>query len=131
MPHFIVEYSANLERAVNIKGLVTTIHRAAIETEIFPLKGTRTRAARQDIYEIADGHVDNSFIHVCAKIGQGRAVEIRQRAGEAIFGAVCDYLRPYFESNPLALSFEMQEIEPATSFKTNNLPQWIEGRQAK
>ena len=130
MPHFIVEYSANLESAVDVKGLITAIHRTAIDTGVFPLKGTRTRAVRRDLYEIADGHVDNAFIHISAKIGHGRPIEIRQQAGEAVFKAACDYLRPYFDGHPLAISFEMQEIEPATSFKLNNLPTWIERRKA-
>lgn len=129
MPHFIVEYSANLESAVNIQGLVATIHAAAIETGVFPLKGTRTRAARRDIYAIADGDTTNAFVHISARIGSGRAVEIRRQASEAIFNSARKYLVAYFESHPLALSFEMQEIDPATSFKANNLPQWIERRQ--
>ena len=130
MPHFIVEYSANLEPAVNISELVAAIHVAAIGTGVFPLKGTRTRAVRRDIYAIADQHVDNAFVHVSAKIGHGRTVEVRQEAGEAVFNAACAYLRPYFEAHPLAVSFDIQEIDPVTSFKSNNLPQWIERRRA-
>ncbi len=128
MPHFIVEYSANLELVVDIEALVTEVHHAAIETGIFPLKGTRTRAVRRDNYRIADGNPDNAFVHIFAKIGQGRAAEIRQKAGEVIFNATREFLRPYFESHPLALSFEMQEIDSGTSFKSNNLSEWIERR---
>ncbi len=129
MPHFIVEYSANLAPEVDIEGLVAVVHRAAIATGIFPLKGTRTRASRREIYIVADGHRDNTFVHVSARIGHGRPLEVRTQAGEAVFNAAREFLRPYFESHPLALSFEMQEIEPGTSFKSNNLPQWIESRE--
>lgn len=129
MPHFIVEYSANLESVVDIEELVAAVHLAAIETGIFPLKGTRTRAARRDAYMIADGHPDNTFVHVSAKIGQGRPLAVRAQAGEAVFNAAREFLRPYIESHPLALSFEMQEIDPGTSFKSNNLPQWIAIRE--
>jgi 5-carboxymethyl-2-hydroxymuconate isomerase len=129
MPHFIVEYSANLESGVDINGLVEAVHKAALDTGVFPLKGTRTRAARREIYEIADGHADNAFVHVTARIGHGRKVEVRQSAGESVFDAACEFLRPYFEQHPLAVSFEIQEIDPDTSFKFNNLPDWIERRQ--
>lgn len=129
MPHFIVEYSANLEPAVDIRGLIGAVHDAAIASGVFPLKGTRTRAARREVYAIADGHPDNAFVHVLARVGHGREVEVRQQAAEAVFDAACEYLRPYFEEHPLAVSFEMQEIEAATSFKFNNLPDWIERRQ--
>ena len=130
MPHFIVEYSANLEPAVNIGELVSSVHKAAIMSGVFPLKGTRTRAARRDLFEIADGHADNAFVHITARIGQGRSVDVRQQAGELIYEAACEYLRPYFEQHPLAISFEMQEIEADTSFKFNNIPEWIERRQS-
>lgn len=129
MPHFTVEYSSNLESVVDIKGLINTVHNSAIATGVFPLKGTRTRAARRDIYAIADVHPDNAFVHVSARIGRGRTVVVRQHAAEAIYTAACEFLRPYFERQALAISFEMQEIDPDTSFKLNNLPQWIEGRE--
>jgi 5-carboxymethyl-2-hydroxymuconate isomerase len=130
MPHFIVEYSANLEPTVNIGELISTVHKAAIASGVFPLKGTRTRAARRDLYEIADGHADNGFVHITARIGQGRNLDVRQEAGELIYEAACEYLRSYFEQHPLAISFEMQEIDADTSFKFNNLPAWIERRQS-
>ena len=71
MPHLIVEYSANLEPALDIATLVEALHEAALETGVFPIGGMRTRAARRDLYRIADGHADNAFIHVQARIGAG------------------------------------------------------------
>ena len=50
MPHLIVEYSANLERDVDIPRLVAAVHAAALETGVFPIGGIRTRAERRDIY---------------------------------------------------------------------------------
>jgi len=128
LPHFTIEYSANLDSAVDIGGLVDAVHEAAAATGVFPLKGLRTRACRRDEYRIADRHDDNAFVHVTAYIGHGRSVAMRQSAGEAVFDVVCEYLRPHFESNPLAISFDMHEIDPDTSFKYNNLPEWIERR---
>jgi len=129
MPHFIVEYSANLDTRIDIPNLIQAVHVAAIETGVFPLKGTRTRAVRRELYVIADGHPDNGFIHVTARIGHGRSTAVRQQAGEAIYDAVCEFMRSYFEQNPLAISFEMQEIDPDTSFKFNNFPDWIAARE--
>ena len=131
MPHFIVEYSANLESRVDIKNLIQAVHAAAIETGVFPLKGTRTRAVPRETYVIADGHADNGFVHVTSRIARGRSTEVRKRASEAIYDVVCAFMRSYFEQNPLAISFEMQEIEPDTSFKLNNLPEWIAERETQ
>jgi len=51
MPHLIVEYSANLERDVDISRVVAAIHAAALETGVFPIGGIRTRAERRDVYK--------------------------------------------------------------------------------
>ena len=88
MPHLIVEYSANLERDLDIPRLVAAIHAAALETGVFPVGGIRTRAERREVYAVADSHPDNAFIHVQARIGSGRTPEVRQQAAEHIFAAV-------------------------------------------
>jgi 5-carboxymethyl-2-hydroxymuconate isomerase len=71
VPHLIIEYSANLERAIDIPRLVAAVHAAALETGVFPIGGIRTRAERRDAYAVADSHPDNAFIHVQARIGVG------------------------------------------------------------
>ena len=128
MPHFIIEYSANLDAQIDVDGLVRAVHEAAIKTGIFPLKGLRTRACPRRTYRIADAHPDNAFIHITARVGHGRTVEVRRTAGEAVFKLACEFLRPHFERHPLAVSFEMEQIDPDTSFKQNNLPEWIAHR---
>lgn len=128
MPHFIIEYSANVEQRLELPAFVAAVHEAALATGIFPLKGIRTRALRCEHYRIADGHPDNAFIHLVARIGHGRSLEVRKQAGDGIFKAVTDWLQPVYDRYPLAFSFEIQEIDPVLNFKLNNLPQWIERR---
>ena len=121
MPHLILEYSANLEDQVDIKGLVRTVHDAALNTGIFPEAGTRTRAAKRTAYEIADRHPDNGFVHLTLRIGMGRTVEVRQTAGEQIFAALTRALADRYAEGRLAVSFEMVEINADTSWKQNNI----------
>ena len=128
MPHFIIEYSANLDTAVNIRGLVHDVHAAAIATGVFPLKGIRTRAVARQIFCIADGHEDNGFIPVVGRIGPGRPLAVRHRAGEQIFAAVCKALSDSAKTRPLAISFELQEIDADTAFRQNNLQEWLQRR---
>ncbi len=128
MPHLIVEYSANLERDVDIARLVAAIHAAALETGVFPIGGLRSRAARRDICAIADGHPDNAFIHVQARIGTGRTPEVRQKAAEHIFAALKADTAKVFAARPLGLTFEIVEIDPVGSLKHNNLHAIVEAR---
>jgi 5-carboxymethyl-2-hydroxymuconate isomerase len=129
MPHLIIEYSANLERAIDIPQLVQAVHAAALETGVFPIGGIRTRAARREVYRIADGHPDNGFIHVQARIGVGRSPEVRQQAAEHIFACVKAETAKAFASRPLGLMFEIVEIDPVGSLKHNNLHAIVEARR--
>ena len=129
MPHLIVEYSANLERDVDIPRLVTVIHAAALETGVFPIGGVRVRAARRETYAVADIHPDNGFIHVQARIGAGRTPEVRQKAAEHIFTAVKAETAEVLANRPLGLSLEIVQIDPVGSLKHSNLHETVEARR--
>ncbi len=128
MPHLTIEYSANLDHALNVPELIETLHTVTAGIEAFPLAGLRTRAARRDHYRIADGHPDNSFIHVTLRIGHGRELDVRKAAGERIFTALTGYLEPLSANLPLAISFEMVELDPVLNFKTGNIRDYMAKR---
>ena len=130
MPHFIVEYTANLEAQGDLPGLLKKVNDTLIaQGGVFPIGGIRTRAERRDIYQIADGHPDNAFVHVQARIGTGRAPEVRQKAAEHIFAAVKAETAKVFESRPMGLTLEIVEIDPVGSLKHNNLHEAVEARR--
>ena len=62
MPHFTIEYSANLDGVVDMAALCEIVRRAAIQTGIFPPGGIRVRAVRCEHYAIADAKPDNAFL---------------------------------------------------------------------
>ena len=128
MPHQVIEYSANLERSVDIAGLVKALHETAASIEALPIGGLRTRAVAREHYLIADGHPDNAFVNVYLRIAPGRPFEVREAAGQALFAALCDYLDPVFASSPLALSYEIQELDADLRWKKNNLRDYLAKR---
>ncbi len=131
MPHLIVEYSANLDGDLDIQAVIDALHASALETGVFPIGGVRVRAARRDIYRIADGHPDNAFIHVTARIGAGRAPEVRQKAAEQIFERLKAATGDIFARRSLGLSFEVVEIDPVGTLKHNNLHEAVVRRGRK
>jgi 5-carboxymethyl-2-hydroxymuconate isomerase len=129
MPHITVEYSANIRGKIGPQSLVDRVHEAALRTGVFPIGGTRTRGVERSCYRIADGHSDNAFVHVVLRIRHGRDLETRRRVAEEVFGEVCKFLEPLFQSSPLGISLEVQEIDPAVSLKKNNLHEHVRARQ--
>ena len=129
MPHLIVEYSANLDSRIDLDHLLEALHDAAAGTGVFPLGGIRTRAARRDHYRIADGDRENAFVHVTARIRHGRPLDVRKRAGQTLFDVLSQALAPIYDTQPLAISLEVQEIDPELNFKQNNLHEYVAKRE--
>ena len=121
MPHFTIEYSANLEARVDMARVVEVVRKAAVETGIFPLGGIRVRAVRCEHYAIADGNPDFAFLDMLLRLGEGRDLKTRKEAGDHIFRELSAHLDPVFLSGLFALSFDMQINDKETSWKRNNI----------
>lgn len=121
MPHFTIEYSANLDAMIDIAAACETVRKAAVETGVFPLGGIRVRAIRCEHYSIADGRPNLGFLDMVLRIGEGRDLATRQRAGAQVFTALSGFLDPVFASGPFALSFDIQINDKDTSWKRNSI----------
>ena len=121
MPHFTIEYSANLDKRVDMGNVVELVRKAAVETGIFPLGGIRVRAVRCEHFAIADGSAHFGFLDMVLRLGEGRDLVTRKKAGEHVFKALSAYLDPVFASGKFALSFDMQINDKETSWKRNNI----------
>lgn len=129
MPHQIIEYSANLERLVDIDELVRVLHETAAGIDVLPVGGLRTRAVARQHYRIADGHPDNLFVNIVLRIAPGRPFDAQKAAGETLFRAATDFLAPVFSKWPLAISYEIQELNADLRWKQNNLRDYLAKRQ--
>jgi len=121
MPHFTIQYSANLDSHLDMAEVVEVIRKAAVETGIFPLGGIRVRAIRCEHYAIADGDPNHGFLDMVLRLGEGRDLATRQKGGEYSFRVLCYHLDPVFASSSFALSFDMQINDKQTSWKRNNI----------
>ena len=121
MPHFTIEYSANLDERLDMAAVVEVVRKAAVETGIFPLGGIRVRAIRCEHYAIADGKTQHGFLDMVLRLGEGRDLAARKKAGEHIFKALSAHLDPVFAASKFALSFDMQINDKETSWKRNNI----------
>jgi 5-carboxymethyl-2-hydroxymuconate isomerase len=121
MPHFTIEYSANLDKRLDMAAVVEVVRKAAVETGIFPLGGIRVRALRCEHYAIANGNPQHGFLDMVLRLGEGRDLAARKKAGEHIFKALSAYLDPVFAASKFALSFDMQINDKDTSWIRNNI----------
>jgi 5-carboxymethyl-2-hydroxymuconate isomerase len=127
VPHLIVEYSVNLEPLINIQALVDAIHHGALATGVAPIDALRTRAEPRNVYRIGDGHPDNSFIAVAARLGAGRTPEQKHRFLTAVLDATEALLGSH--ATNVMISVEYQEIDPEFRINKNNIRDAIINRQ--
>ena len=128
MPHLAIEYSSNLDDAVDVSALCDHLRRAAIEIETFPMAGVRVRAFATDHYSIADGDPKHGFIDISIRLRGGRPLAVRKEATETIFEAAKSFLAPVMATRSIALSLEMRDIDPELSPKAGTIRDHLEDR---
>ena len=111
MPHFHLEYSANLATLVDMAGLCENLRKAAARIEIFPLAGIRVRATKVDHYAIAGGDEKHGFIDRTIRVREGRISAEKQKAVEKIVDIMRTFMEPVLAHASVALSAEIRDIQ--------------------
>jgi len=125
MPHITLEYSKNLENALDMYGLCTALKQAAAATGVFPPAGIRVRAIACDHVVIADGDPKHGFINISVRLRAGRSAEAKQAATDAIFAAATDFTAAHMAAHPFMLSLEMRDIDADLSRKTSSIRDYL------
>lgn len=125
MPHFIMEYSANLDDDLDIPVLFEKLNTAAIATGVFPIGGIRTRAVRCEHFRVGEGDPENTFIHLTAKVGAGREPEVLKAASDKVFEVFTEVLQPVFDNRYMSIGFEVIELHPERNYRKNNIHEKI------
>ena len=128
MPHFQIDYSANIEDLVDISALCDAIRAAAAKVQTFPLAGIRVRAVRVEHFAIADGNRKHGFIDLSIRLREGRPDDVKLDAITIIFAALKEFTAEAMETRSIALSAEMRDIDNVFSAKFGNIRDYIEDR---
>jgi len=121
LPHLTLEYSANLENAVDIKALCQLLRDTLLDTQLFEMGAIRVRALRAEIFVVADDLPQNSFLDASLRIGAGRKPEEKTHLGELLMTAMNEFLQTKLETPHFALSLEIKEIDAQLSWKKNTI----------
>ena len=128
MPHFRIEYSANLDSRIDMKAFARAVEDQILKTGLFEIGAVRVRAFRSEHYAIADQLPENGFVDMVFRVGQGRSRADLKTAGDAIFNRARLELDNLFSSPHFALSFEIVEIDSGLSWKDNAMHARLRGK---
>lgn len=126
MPHFHIDYSANLEQVVDMGALCDAIRVAAAKIDTFPTAGIRVRATRVDHVAMADGNPKHGFIDLSIRLREGRTDAVKKDAVARIFATLQDFMAPAMNTHSIALSAEMRDIHADLSPKFGNIRDHLE-----
>ena len=126
MPHFHIEYSANLESLVDMAQLCEAVRAKAATIDTFPMAGIRVRATRVDHVAIANGNPKHGFVDLSVRLREGRPHDVKHDAITQIFAVLTDFMAPTMETLSVALSAEMRNIDADLSPKFGNIRDHLE-----
>ena len=129
MPHIHVDYSGNLESVVDMAAFCEAIRKEAAAIETFPMPGIRVRATRVDHFAIADGNPRHGFVDISVRLREGRAEDVKHDAITRIFEAARTFLAPAMDTQSIALSAEIRDIDAALSPKCGTIRRYLEDTQ--
>lgn len=121
MPHFIVEYSGNLEDKLDFQPLFKRLHEYVIGTGQFPIGGVRSRAIKVDHFRVADGREDFALLNLNLKIGHGRDMALKREVAKNVFAILSDWMKPVTDEHYVQISFELTELDPELKYNQNNI----------
>ena len=127
MPHFHIDYSPNLEDAVDMAAFCGAIRAEAARIETFPVAGIRVRATRVDHVSMADGGAHHGFVDLSIRIREGRSADVKHDALSRIFEVMTAFFAPAMRTRSIALSAEMREISAEFAPKLSNTRDHMEG----
>lgn len=125
MPHFHIDYSANLEARLDIAAFCEVLREAAIETGLFPLAGIRIRALRADHCVMADGNPDHAYLDLSIRLRAGREVAAKKAATDHIFRAAERFCADVLANSSFMLSMEMRDIDADLAPKTSSIRRYL------
>lgn len=126
MPHFHIDYSANVEDIVDIGALCEVLRATAAGIETFPMPGIRVRATRVDHVAMADGDPKHGFVDLSIRLREGRSDEVKTDAVAQVFAALKNFMTPAMATRSIALSAEIRDINAAFSPKFGTVRDHLE-----
>ena len=110
MPHFIIEYSQELNSEFEVESLMSSVFNGAVQSSLFSTADIKIRAIPFQYYYAKkcneNNNIQQRFIHVCCKMLSGRNLEQRQHLSKLILSELVKQ-----KINSVSMSVEIVDME--------------------
>jgi 5-carboxymethyl-2-hydroxymuconate isomerase len=116
MPHLTLEYSSNLDPDPDFATLFSRFHEILAAAGI-KKENCKSRAVSRARFFIGTGGSGRAFVHLDARILQGRAPETKRAIGGQLLAALRDHFRAPENVDDLQLTVEIRDMARHSYFK--------------
>jgi 5-carboxymethyl-2-hydroxymuconate isomerase len=127
MPHFHIDYSANLEERIDMAAFCRVIRDAAVDTGLFPRAGIRVRALKADHVVMADDNPDHAYLDLSIRLRAGREPQAKADAVAHIFAKAEEFCADILANSSFMLSLEMRDVDAELSPKVSSIRRYLPG----
>ncbi len=115
MPHFVIEYSNDLEEQYKIEQVMLLAREAGVKSGVMLADDIKVRARGYDHYSLLEA--DDSFVHVTVFMLAGRTDAQKLKLSELLREKLQDYL-----VRITSISIDIRDMDPH-AYKKRLLPQ--------
>jgi 5-carboxymethyl-2-hydroxymuconate isomerase len=134
MPHLVILYTPNVERAADLSGLCQRMAREMqacrdeADQPVFPLGGIRVLAYAASHHAVGDGEAAHGFVYLNLRMARGRSNEVKQRVGECLQHAARAHLAPALAKLTFGVTLQIDEGQEVFDAKIGNLHAYFAGK---
>ncbi len=110
MPHLVLEYSANVPDQTDFRRVLLDLHEVLTASGLFEKKDIKSRAVRHDVFAVADGAGDRSFVALSIAILDGRSDEVKATLSEAALDVLVRAFPKLVAGGRGAISVEIRDL---------------------
>ncbi|HEY0592278.1 MAG TPA: 5-carboxymethyl-2-hydroxymuconate Delta-isomerase [Thermoanaerobaculia bacterium] len=114
MPHCILEYSSNIVSPPDVREVLLDIHRALVGTGLFAEADIKSRAIRHEVFAVADGAADRSFVALAVEILDGRTDQVKAQVADALFAVLAAGFARAIEASRCNVTVQIRDIHRAS-----------------
>ena len=114
MPHLVLEYTANVPDRPDFRRVLLDLNEALMAPGLFERKDVKSRAVRHDVYAVADGAEDLSFVALTIAILEGRSDEVKGALAEAALDVLVRAFPRLVAGGRGAITVEVRDLHRAS-----------------
>jgi 5-carboxymethyl-2-hydroxymuconate isomerase len=117
MPHFVLEYSNNLEVKKSFESLFSELHSLAEKKLGIDPLNCKSRSLRRKVFFVGDGDPANAFAHLTIRLFEGHNPEAKQEVGATALSLLQDFYKKGTKKLIFQPTVEIVEIKKEHYFK--------------